>query len=338
MRTPLVVIYRDKRVIRTCDFLLASMLTLLAAISPVSAENPAPPFSQFFSPLTQVSPPTTPEGKAKVSLGEKLYFDPILSQAKDISCNSCHMLSKWGVDNEPTSPGHLGQRGERNSPSVYNAALHLSQFWDGRAKDVEEQALGPVMNPAEMAMPSEEVVLERLNADKEYPVLFRKAFPKEKNPVSFQNMGQAIGAFERTLLTPSRFDQYLAGKEEALSSEEKKGLQNFVENGCTACHMGVGVGGAMYQKLGLVKPYPTKDLGRYEVTKQEADRYVFKVPSLRNVAKTGPYFHDGSVETLEESVKLMGRHQLGRELSEEQVGSIVAFLGTLTGELPEKYR
>ncbi len=294
-----------------------------------------PSWKNFFQPLPEslidLSDATT---KAKVELGKKLYLDPQLSTDKDISCNSCHGLSTFGVDNEPTSPGHKGQRGDRNSPTVYNAALHFAQFWDGRAKDVEEQALGPVMNPVEMAMPNEDIVVERLSTSQEYQELFKKAFPGEDKPLTFNNMGKAIGAFERTLLTPSRFDDYLKGNDDALTTEEKKGAETFANAGCVACHSGVTLGGHMYQKLGLVHPYETEDTGRHKVTNKDADKYFFKVPSLRNITKTGPYFHNGGVKTLEEAVKLMGHHQLGKTLTDQEVGSIITFLGALEGEIP----
>lgn len=295
----------------------AALRGLFAAL-PATAENPKNPI--------------TPE---KVALGKTLFNDTLFSLNKDISCNSCHGLTTYGVDNEPTSSGHKAQRGGRNSPSVYNAALHFAQFWDGRAADVEAQALGPVLNPIEMAMPAENIVIERIKADKNYPTLFKAAFPGEADPISFNNFGKAIGAFERTLLTPSRFDDYIKGNDKALTAAELKGMATFRDVGCVACHNGATVGGQMYQKLGLIKPYPTKDTGRFEVTKNEADKYFFKVPSLRNVAKGAPYFHDGSIKTLEEAVKLMGEHQLGRQLTDEQVKDLVNFLNALTGELPK---
>lgn len=268
----------------------------------------------------------------KVALGKKLFLDKRLSKANDISCNSCHSLDTFGVDNKPTSDGHKGQKGNRNSPTVYNAALHASQFWDGRAATVEDQALGPILNPLEMAMESEKAVVDRLKADKEMVRDFAAAFPQEKDPVTYKNVGRAIGAFERTLLTPSRFDAYLKGDDNSLTQAEKDGGKLFVQTGCTACHNGVAVGGQMFQKLGLVKPYDTKDLGRYEVTKAEADKFLFKVPSLRNVQKTGPYFHDGSVVTVEDAVSRMAEYQLGRNLSQHDVESIVTFLKSLTAE------
>lgn len=275
------------------------------------------------------------ENQKLVDLGKKLYLDPILSVNNKISCSSCHKLDNYGVDGEATSPGHDGRRGGRNSPTVYNAYKHIAQFWDGRANNVEEQALGPILNPIEMGMSSEEAVVEKLRANKEYPKLFKEAFGN-KSALTYKNIGAAIGAFERTLDTPSRFDKYLAGDKASLTQEEKVGLQKFIDSGCIACHNGTYLGGMMYQKLGLVHPYPNNnDMGRYEVTKNEADRGVFKVPSLRNVTKTGPYFHDGSAKTIEEAVKLMGYHQLGRELQNEDISSIVTFLKTLEGETKE---
>jgi cytochrome c peroxidase len=284
-----------------------------------------------FAPLPEVAEskenPITPQ---KIALGKRLYLDTQLSKNGKISCNSCHNLKTFGVDNEPTSPGHDGQRGGRNSQSSFNAALHATQFWDGRAANVEKQALGPILNPIEMGMPSEAAVVERLKKDKTYPKEFAAAFPGEKDPLTYANVGNAIGAFERTLITPSRFDEFLKGDDKALTADEKKGAQLFVQTGCTACHNGATLGGMMFQKLGLVKPYPTKDMGRFEVTKNEADKMMFKVPSLRNVAKTGPYFHDGSVKTPDEAVSLMAEYQLGRKLSPEQVKEIVTFLNSLT--------
>ncbi|MCL4150289.1 UNVERIFIED_CONTAM: hypothetical protein GTU68_018156 [Idotea baltica] len=243
------------------------------------------------------------------------------------------MLDSYGVDNKAVSSGHKKQTGARNSPSVYNSALHFLQFWDGRAKDVEEQALGPILNPVEMAMDSENNVVEALRVDKDYKLMFSLAFPDEKKPLNFRNIGKAIGAFERTLLTPSRFDKFLDGDNSALNIKEKKGFELFVKKGCTVCHSGVGLGGHMFQKLGLVKSYQTDDIGRAEVTGNDSDKFFFKVPSLRNVEKTAPYFHDGKVETLSEAVRLMGYHQLGVKLINDEIESIVLFLNSLTGDI-----
>ena len=276
----------------------------------------------------------TPE---RIELGRALYYDPRLSKNQDISCNSCHMLSRYGADGEPTSPGHKGQRGARNSPTSYNAAFHVAQFWDGREPDVEAQAKGPVLNPIEMAMPSPEHVVELLESIPGYAPMFRSAFPGEEDPITYDNMATAIGAFERRLVTPGRFDRFMQGEIDVLSANEADGLRLFITTGCITCHNGPAVGGAMYQKLGLVETYETKDLGRFELTGQEADRYMFKVPSLRNTAETGPWFHDGSIRSLEEAVQIMARHQLGRVLDDAEVVKISAFLRSLTGEIDTAY-
>lgn len=287
---------------------------------------------QFFEPLPE-SIIDEQENAALIKLGKQLYLDPRLSVNDKISCNSCHSLSNYGVDNEPTSPGHEGKRGGRNSPTTMNAALHIAQFWDGRASDVEEQALGPILNPVEMGMPNKGAVVQKLKEIDEYQELFAEAFPEEKYPFNYNNIGVAIGAFERTLLTPSRFDDYLKGDEDALNKSEKRGLKKFINMGCVNCHNGVVIGGNSYKKIGLVEPYETSDLGRYEVTKLESDKKVFKVPSLRNIAKTAPYFHDGSVETLDEAIGLMAKHQLGRDhVGHGMIRDIKAFLGSLTGK------
>lgn len=276
-----------------------------------------------------------PASEAKLQLGRMLYFEPRLSKSQTISCNTCHQLDKYGVDNKPTSDGHRGLKGNRNSPTVYNAAIHVSQFWDGRSPDVEDQAKGPVLNPVEMAMPSEKVIVEVLKSMPEYVDLFRKAFPGEADPVTFHNFALAVGAFERKLVTPSRWDRYLAGDKNALSPEEKAGLQAFLDTGCATCHNGIGVGGHMYQKLGLAKAWPDQsDLGRQAVTKAEKDKLFFKVPSLRNIDKTAPYYHHGKIASLEEAVSTMAEYELGKKLDGQAVNSIVAFLRSLTGELP----
>jgi cytochrome c peroxidase len=266
-----------------------------------------------------------------------LYYEPRLSKAQELDCNDCHMLDRFGVDNEPTSRGHKGQRGARNSPSVYNAALHVAQFWDGRAATVEEQASGPVMNPIEMGMVSEEACTEVLQSIPGYAPLFAAAFPGEAQPISLDNAARAIAAFERRLLTPSPFDAFLAGDASALGDEQVRGLELFMNTGCTTCHQGVGVGGGMYQKLGLVRAFPTTDKGRSAVTGDPAHDYFFKVPSLRNVAKTQPYFHDGSIATLDEAITTMAAIQLGRDLAPDQVAGIRAFLESLTGTVDTAY-
>ncbi len=278
--------------------------------------------------------PVTPE---KVALGRMLYYEPRLSRNHDVSCNSCHALDGFGVDGERTSPGHRGQRGDRNSPTVYNAALHIRQFWDGRAADVEEQAKGPILNPVEMAMPSEAFVIEVLRSIPGYAQPFEAAFPGAAHPIAYDNLARAIGAFERRLLTPSRFDDFMSGQLDALSSAEVAGLERFIEVGCITCHNGPTVGGGLFQKLGAQKRYRTKDPGREGVTGNESDRGVFKVPSLRNVARTGPYLHDGSIGSLEEMVRIMGEYQLGQKLGRNDVRAIAAFLESLTGRVDAAY-
>ncbi len=272
----------------------------------------------------------------KVELGRMLYFDNRLSKNQDISCNSCHDLNTFGVDNKATSTGHKKQLGGRNSPTVYNAGGHTTQFWDGRAANLEEQAKGPILNPVEMAMPSAEHVVETLKTIPGYVTAFQKSFPGEADPVTYENLAKAIGAFERQLVTPSRFDKYLGGDDKALTQVEKAGLKTFLEQGCQTCHYGPALGGSL-QKLGLVVPYQAKDQGRFDLTKREADRMVFRVPTLRNVAKTGPWFHDGSITELQTAVKLMAQHQLGKQLTDGDAQNIIAFLDSLTGELPKAY-
>ena len=299
---------------------------------------------RFFPLPTAIETPDNPLTPAKVELGKTLYFDKRLSRNSTISCDSCHSLATFGVDNLSLSPGDTGEFGGRNSPTVLNAALHVAQFWDGRAESVEEQAGMPILNPLEMGIPSEQFLVDRLASIEGYPELFADAFPDETEPLTYANVGKALAAFERTLLTPSRFDDYLAGNREALDPAEKAGLDTFMTLGCSACHNGFGIGGASFRKFGLHEDYwvHTKggepDVGRLAVTGAEDDRYVFKVASLRNVAETTPYFHDGSVATLEEAVRIMARAQLGRDLSDEEAAGLTAFLGSLSGEVPEAAR
>jgi cytochrome c peroxidase len=291
---------------------------------------------KFFAPLPDVmAAKSGPPAAELTSLGKLLYFEHRLSRSHKFSCNSCHQLDKYGVDNQPTSEGHKGQRGDRNSPTVYNAATHFVQFWDGRAANVEEQAAGPVMNPVEMAMKSEADVVATLSSMPEYVDAFAKAFPGEKQPISLANMAKAIGAFERMLVTPSRWDKFLKGDAAALTDEEKQGFNAFIAAGCQTCHMGVNLGGSSFQKLGQVKPYEDEsDPGRAKVTKSDADKLMFKVPGLRNIEKTAPYYHNGKVATLKEAVSHMAEYQLGKTLSDQEQNLIIAFLKSLTGDLP----
>jgi cytochrome c peroxidase len=294
-----------------------------------------------FKPLPTAAPsPDNPVTGAKVALGKRLYFDPRLSKLGNVSCASCHDLTTFGVDRLPVSPGDDGHLGGRNSPTVLNAALHVAQFWDGRAADVEEQAGMPVLNPVEMAIPSERFLVDRLAAVPGYPEAFTAAFPGDDPALTYANTRLALAAFERTLLTPSRFDAYLEGDRSALSEKEKAGLGTFMRYGCTACHNGVTVGARSFRKFGLNDRYWVEthsarpDEGRYLLTGDPEDRYVFKVAALRNVAETRPYFHDGSVPTLPEAVKVMAKLQVGVELDDAQADEVVAFLGSLTGQVP----
>jgi len=274
----------------------------------------------------------------KIALGRALYYENLLSQSQDISCNSCHPLNAWGADGRKVSLGQAGTPGSRNAPTVYNAAGHMAQFWDGRAADVEAQAKGPILNPVEMAMPDTATVLSRLRGAPAYVASFRSAFPGERQPITYDNVGRAIGAFERRLMTPARWDKFLGGDSTALSPAERRGLRLFLNTGCQACHAGAFVGGDRFMKAGqAIAWFSQADSGRYQVTKDAKDLFVFKVPSLRNIEKTGPYFHDGSVASLDEAVRLMAHHQLGKELAPNQVQSIVTWLGALTGDLPTQY-
>lgn len=287
---------------------------------------------EFVAPIPDKMPGSEQDTPAMVALGKDLFFETELSENRTQSCNTCHRVDQnlGGVDNEATSPGAFGKRGGRNSPTVLNAGFQSSQFWDGRAEDLVEQAKGPVLNPIEMAMPSEAVVIERLEKIPAYGEKFAKAFPGQDRPVSYDNVAKAIAAFERTLVTRDRFDDYLKGDNAALNALEKRGLHEFLTQGCTTCHYGPVLGGQVFQKVGLVHPFPTEDKGRFDVTKDEDDEYRFKVPMLRNIAITQPYFHGGQVPTLEESIRKMGWHQLGKELTDDEVKALVAFLRTLT--------
>jgi cytochrome c peroxidase len=317
-----------------------------ASPAPVAAADSAQASKEFnprllrrFAPLrSRIEAGTSPATPAQIDLGRMLYFEQRLSKSRNISCNTCHRLDAYGVDGEPTSPGHLGQRGTRNSPTVYNAAGHFVEFWDGRAGDVEEQAKGPILNPTEMAMPNAAAVVQRLKDIPGYRDAFARAFPGQPDAVTYDNVGKAIGAFERGLTTPSRWDRYLRGERAALTEPEVAGLKLFTNVGCMVCHTGEFLGGSSYQRAGAVEPWPNQsDPGRAAHTKNPADQMMFKVPTLRNIAKTAPYFHDGSAATLDQAVRMMGKHQLGLELADDEVAAIVIWLNALTGELPLEY-
>jgi cytochrome c peroxidase len=317
------------------------VLLLLSSIAHAQGTDLVKEANKFFKPLPDVisAPADNPTTPAKVELGKMLFFEPRLSKSNAVSCNSCHNLATAGVDNLPTSLGHLAQLGGRNAPTVLNAALQIAQFWDGRAASLEEQAKGPILNPVEMAMVDEASVLAKLRTIPAYVERFTQAFPGEKEPLTYTNIAKAIAAFERTLLIPSRFDTFLKGDAGALTANEQKGLKLVIEKACIQCHNGVGAGGGMYQKFGLFGTYEhSADPGRYNVTKKEQDQSVFKVPMWRNVTRTAPYFHDGGVWDLKEAIRIMARLQLGKELSDDEVNLIAEFLGALDGEVPSEAR
>ncbi|MCW8930588.1 MAG: cytochrome-c peroxidase [Gammaproteobacteria bacterium] len=306
----------------------ATVVTLLAtsaiaASSSIMANEPVQPIS----PVKEIN-------LAQVELGKKLFFDPRLSKSGFISCNSCHNLSMGGTDNLKTSIGHKWQQGPINSPTVLNSSLNLAQFWDGRAADLKEQAGGPIANPGEMAS-THTLALDVLQSIPGYTVEFKQVFGSDK--INIDQVTQAIAEFEKTLVTPnSRFDQWLLGNKNAITKTELAGYNLFKQVGCTACHNGEALGGSSFQKMGVVEPYKTsnKAEGLSGVTGKDADRFKFKVPTLRNVEMTYPYFHDGEAETLTEAVDIMGKLQLGKQFNADENAQIVAFLKTLTGEQP----
>jgi cytochrome c peroxidase len=310
-----------------------------SAIQEQLAAVVAPANLWMFSPLPTAAPVEGVEAE-KVNLGRHLYFETHLSENNSLSCNSCHDLANYGADKgHAVSLGHDKRPGGRNSPTVYNAVVQFVQFWDGRAPTLAAQASGPMMNPVEMGMSGPDTVLAVLRANPEYTTAFKKAYPESKDPVTMENVTDAIAQFESGLLTPAPWDDYLRGNENALTTEQKEGLRVYMQSGCSACHAGTGMGGNSYQKLGAFKDWPDQktDRGRIEVTKQERDQMYFKVPLLRNVEQTGPYFHNGQVATLEEAVRLMGQYQTGHELNPAEVQSILSFLHALTGPLPRDY-
>ncbi len=290
--------------------------------------------------------PTTAE---KVELGQMLYFDPRFSQTGTVSCNSCHNLMLGGDDNRDFSMGVHGKTGGRSAPTVWNAAFASSQFWDGRAASLEDQARGPVVNPVEMGMSDLEKAMSRVRAIPGYKPYFERAFG-DKDPMTVENAAKAVAAFERTMITPnSPYDRFVKGDRAALSAQEQRGMQAFADTGCISCHSGPAFNGpSMPAGTGFFMKFPTfaggdyvkkydlaKDRGRFEATGNEADMYLFKVPTLRNVALTAPYFHNGSVATLGEAIRVMAKVQLNADLDDAKVADIEAFLNALTGEFPE---
>lgn len=311
-------------IMRTLVISLLSIGAIAAPAAALAANEPIQPIEA-----------AKPKNAEMVELGKMLFFDPRLSKSGFISCNSCHNLSMGGTDNLPTSIGHNWHEGPISAPTVLNSSLNLAQFWDGRAKDLKEQAGGPIANPGEMGF-THELAVDVLRSIPDYRARFKQLFRSDKIDIGM--VTDAIAAFEETLVTPdSRFDKWLKGDKKALNQAELEGYKLFKDSGCTGCHNGAAVGGGSFQKFGVHEPYKTKSKaeGRFAVTGKDADRFMFKVPTLRNVELTYPYFHDGAAATLEEAVDIMGRLQLGRTFSKEENAKIVAFLKTLTGKQPE---
>ena len=307
---------------------LAPFAVVAAAVAGLGAA-----IAQSQEPIQPIVPPKQ-VNLGMVELGKKLYFDPRLSKSGFISCNSCHNLSRGGSDNIPTSIGDKWQQGPINAPTVLNSSLNVAQFWDGRAADLKAQAGGPIANPGEMAF-SHTLAIGVLESIPAYQREFKTVFGKTK--IDIDQVTAAIAEFEKTLVTQnSRFDQWLLGKQDALTPTELAGYQLFKTSGCVACHNGEAVGGNSFQKMGVVQPYKATSPaeGRSAVTGKDIDRFNFKVPTLRNVEMTYPYFHDGEAATLEQAVDIMGRLQLGRTYNEDEIGKIVAFLKTMTGDQP----
>lgn len=301
-----------------------ALVGIMAAASTATAKEPVSPIR----PVQNIN-------LAQVELGKKLYFDPRLSKSGFISCNSCHNLSMGGTDNLKTSIGDKWQQGPINAPTVLNSSLAIAQFWDGRAADLKEQAGGPIANPGEMGF-THALAVDVIRSIPEYVVEFKQVFGSEK--IDIDKVTQAIAEFEKTLVTPnSPFDQWLLGDKDALTADELAGYKLFKNSGCVACHNGEALGGTSFQKMGVVEPYQTKSKveGLAAVTGKDADRFKFKVPTLRNVEMTYPYFHDGEAETLTEAVDIMGRLQLGKKYTDKENAQIVAFLKSLTGDQPQ---
>jgi cytochrome c peroxidase len=319
-------------------FKINTLLTVAALAYSVSVAN-----AWDALPTEAPAPADNPTTPAKVALGKMLYHDPRLSSTGTVSCSSCHNTMLGGEDNRPNSMGVNGQTGGRSAPTVWNSAFNAVQFWDGRAESLEAQAAGPVTNPIEMGMKSWDEVVARLESIEGYKKAFGDAFGG--NPISKDLATKAIAAYERTLITPnSPYDKYVGGDKSALTEQQVRGMNKVAELGCAGCHSGPAFNGpGMFQKfpmhsngMYLAKYHFNKDLGLAEVTKKSEDEHLFKVPTLRNIALTAPYFHNGAVKTLDEAVKVMGKLQLDKDLSDEEIADIVAFLNALTGEFPEQ--
>lgn len=322
--------------------LLSSLVVVMLAAGAAWGKDSVMSQAQATFKPVPAKPPVlknNPATPGKVELGRMLFFEPRLSASYLISCNTCHNVGLGGVDLQETSTGHGWQKGPRNAPTVLNSVYNLAQFWDGRAEDLAAQAKGPVQASVEMHNTPARVV-ETLKSIPGYLPLFKNAFPRDKDPITFDNMAKAIEVFEATLITPdSRFDRFLKGNPKELSANEHEGLKLFMAKGCSVCHNGVNIGGAGYFTFGVKESpaadvRPAEDLGRFKVTNTAADRYVFKSPSLRNIELTPPYFHSGKVWKLGDAVKIMGTAQIGITINDDETAKIVAFLLTLNGKQP----
>lgn len=326
------------------------ILPIVMMVSSFSAIAAVQAYDWKALPDSPPIPADNPQNDAKIELGKTLFFDPRFSTNGTVSCNSCHNVMAGGDDNRPHSVGVGDQHGGRSAPTVWNAAFLSAQFWDGRAATLEDQAKGPVANPIEMGMPNLDEPMQRLGQIPGYADMFKAAFPDDKEPISVDNAAKAVAAYERTLITPnSAYDKYVNGDKTALTEQQVKGMDTFAELGCTTCHSGAAFNGPeMEMGKGFFMKFPTfpsdydakyqlsEDTGRYNVTKDDNDKNMWRVPTLRNVAVTAPYFHNGKVRTLDEAVRVMAKVQLNKDLSDEQTADLVAFLGALTGEFPQQ--
>lgn len=329
----------------TLSAICAGVVLLAGSVQAQATQSPLlEKARQLFKPLPEnMATSEFPATAAQVALGRQLFFDPRLSLDGTVSCATCHRPALYGTDALPKSIGAEHRLNARNAPTVLNAALQFKAHWIGDRANVEEQAAKSLTGHASFGNPDPATVIQKIKALPGYEAEFRKAFPNDPEPVKPENWGKAIGAYERTLVTPGPFDAYLNGDTNALTPQAQNGLKLFIDHGCVSCHNGAGIGGAAFQKFGVFEDYWKQtgsqpiDEGRFTATKEPADKYVFKVPSLRNVAMTPPYFHDGSAATLPQAVSIMGKVQLGKALSDQEVNDLVAFLNSLTGELPKGF-
>jgi cytochrome c peroxidase len=323
---------------------LSSIFTILVMTAAAQDDVLLKRAQEIFQPLPKdMATAEFPITRERVELGRSLFFDPRLTIDANMSCSSCHQPAFYGTDALPKPIGVRQRPHPRHVPTNLNAGTSFVIHWRGDRTNLEDQVYQALTSPITSGQPDEKAVIDRLARIPGYTQLFKAAFPDDQQPMTLRNIAKAVGAYERTLVTPSPFDAYLAGNQEALPPAAKAGLEKFINTGCVACHNGVGVGGGMYQKFGVVEDYwkatgsDPIDKGRFDVTKDPDDLYVFRVASLRNVAMTPPYFHDGSVATLPEAVKIMARVQLGVSLNDADTGDIMAFLESLTGELPVNF-